>query len=219
MHSINESWYCQFILGSGTLALVLLVSFPSYLPSSYIICSCLLSHLGLKSQHFKGNKLLTQYRSSYPRPVPMSTAHRAQRIWLTLAICIFCSLSTTSALNYFIADSCGNYPIIPDIITSATSTIYNTWRRNKFKNLDPAFQTAFNTIFSTQQSSDDVFETWAYYRETAFEIVNKTTWLLGTLQRSYDQDTFDIRIVCDDDTYGGPNDSGRKNYDITLCRI
>ena len=135
----------------------------------------------------------------------MSTTHRAQRIWLTFAICIFCSLSTTSALTYYIADSCNNYPIVPDIMSNATSTIFNTWRRNSFKAKDPAFQTAFSTIFKTEQSSQQRFETWAY-SGTAFSIVDKSTSLLGALQRSYNQDTSDIRIVCDNDAYGGPDD-------------
>lgn len=145
----------------------------------------------------------------------MSTTHRAQRVWLTLAIYIFCSLSTTSALTYNIASSCDKYPIVPDIMTNATSTIYNTWRRNAFKALDPAFQTAFKTIFKTEQSSQQDFDIWGY-SGTAFSIVDKTTSLLGALQRSYDQDTSDIRIVCDNDTYGGPNDRWQMVPDVKL---
>lgn len=146
----------------------------------------------------------------------MSTTRRAQRIWLTLAICIFCSLSTTSALTYYIADSCDNYPIMPYIMTNATSTIKNTGRRNNFKNLDPAFQTAFKTIFKTEQSSQQDFTTWAYFHLTAFSIVQQSTSLLGALQRTYVQDTSDVRIVCDNDTYGNPNDRWQPVPDIKL---
>lgn len=146
----------------------------------------------------------------------MSLAHRARWIWLTLAICIFSSLSTTSALTYYIADSCDNYPIVPGIMKDATFTIYNTWRRNSFKALDPAFQTAFKTIFKMEQSSQSTFLTWGDYSGTAFSIVDKTTSLLGALQRSYDQDTSDIRIVCDNDAYGGPNDRWQMVPDYKL---
>lgn len=159
---------------------------------------------------------LTQHPSSYPRPVPMSTMHRAQWIWLTLAISIFPSLSTTSPLTYYIADSCNAYPIIPKIMTDATSTIYNTWRRNKFKTLDPNFQTAFKTVLKTEQSSPQLFDIWGYFGKTAFSIVDSTTSLLGTLQRTYDLDTSDIRIVCDGDTYGGPNDRWQPVPDYKL---
>ena len=100
-------------------------------------------------------------------------------------------------------------------MTNATSTIYNTWRRNSFKARDPAFQTAFNTIFKTEQSSETYFDIWGL-PGTAFSIVDRTTSLLGGLQRIYDQDTSDIRIVCDNDTYGGPNDRWQPVPDYKL---
>lgn len=147
----------------------------------------------------------------------MSTTHRAQRIWLTLAICIFSSLSTTSALTYYIADSCDPYPIIPYIMTNATATISNTGRRNNFKNRDPAFQTAFKTIFKTEQSSPQLFEIFGFLNgATANSILATTTSLLAGLQRTYDQDPSDIRIVCDNDTYGGPDDRWQLVPDIKL---